>query len=156
MASTGYSCSTEGAVALAAATPKSILGVSGPASFGVDLRGYELSLDGISASVVAALVEICAATFGANAPGTNSTTVTPNQVHGRAVTAGFTAAKTWTTEPTTLTVIKAFLLTPNSGTLLYDWPLERSPDSAVSQGFVIRMTATATVNARATFTFGRC
>lgn len=156
MSSTGYACSTEGVVALAAATPKSVLGVIGPASFGVDLQGFELGFDGITAGVTPVTIEICSATFATNAPGTNSTSVTVTQTRGRAITAGFTAAKNWTTEPTVLQVLRTFPLTPNAGTAMYDFALERSPDNDVSKGFVIRCTATAVVNIRGDLLFGRC
>lgn len=156
MAKAGYSTSTEGAVALSAATAKSILGVSAPAQFGVDLKKLRVGFDGVTASAVPVLVELCVATFATNAPGTNSTSTTVDQVYGRSITAGFTAAKTWTTEPTVLTPIDEWLLTPNSGLVFYDFPLGDTPDSAVSNGFVLRCNAPATVNVRGTLWFERC
>lgn len=156
MAVTQYSVVTSSAVALAAATAKSVIGVAGTSGFGVDLRGIEVSFDGVTASAVPGVVELCYSTFGANAPGTNSTTETVRQENGRSITAGFTAARNWTTEPTTLTVIRRFTLTPTGGTLIYDFPLGTSPDSAVSEGFVIRCTYAAVVNVNATLLFGRC
>lgn len=158
MAKAGYSITTGGLVALSASTPKSILGVAGPASFGVDLTHYEVAFDGVSVTAAPVLVEVCYATFATNAPGTASTSVTVNQAYGRSITAGFAAAKTWTTEPTVLTVIREHSLTPFGGTEVYDFPLGTSPDSAVSQGFVIRCTAPTgvTVNVRATMAFERC
>ncbi|MBL7494470.1 hypothetical protein I6A60_01915 [Frankia sp. AgB1.9] len=156
MSKAGYSAVTGGAVALSAATAKSILGVKGHANFGIDLTHVEVGFDGVSASAVPVLVELCYCTFGANSPGTNSTSVTPPQLYGRAVTVGATAAKTWTTEPTTITVLEERLLTPNGGLVIYDWPLGRTPDSNVSEGFVVRCTAPATVNVRATMEWERC
>lgn len=155
MAKAGYKASTEGAVSLSAATAKTVLGVSAPSTFGVDLKKMRLGFDGVTASAVPVLVELCYATFGANAPGTNSTSVTVRQLYGRSITAGFTAAKTWTTEPTTLTVIDEWLLSPTGGLVVYDFG-DETPDSAVSEGFVLRLTAPATVNARATLWFERC
>jgi hypothetical protein len=156
MATTGYSAVTQADSALSAATAKSILGVTAPAQFGVSLRGFQVSLNGVTASAVPVLVELCAATFATNGPGTNSTSATVQQDSGRSITAGFTAAYSWSTEPTVLTVVENFLITPNAGSLLYDYPLEREPDNAVSTGFVLRLTAPATVSARATMKFGRC
>src|SRR5215207_1267013 len=112
MAKSGYITSTEGAVALSAATAKSILGVTAPASFGVDLLGFSVSFDGVTASAVPVLIELCYATFATNAPGTNSTSTTVDQTHGRSITAGFISAKNWTTEPTVLTPLREWLLTP--------------------------------------------
>lgn len=156
MASTGYSCTTSADIALAAATAKSVLGVTAPAQFGVDFRGFQLSFNGVTASAVSVLWELCQATFATNGPGTNSTSTTVQQTHGRTITAGFTAAQNWSVEPTVLTVIESDLVTPNAGGFFFDYPLERSPDNAVSTGFVLRLTAPATVSARSTFKFGRC
>jgi len=155
MAKTGYSATTEGAVLVAAATAESVIGVSAPAQFGVDLKKLRLAFDGVTASAVPALVELCYATFATNAPGTASTSVTVRQTYGRAITAGFTAAKNWTTEPTVLTAIDEWLLTPAGGLVIYDFPLGDTPDSDVSDGFVLRVTAPAAVNLRATLHFER-
>ncbi len=156
MAKAGYTTSTEAAVALVAATAKSILGVTGPAQFGVDLKKLRIGFDGVTASAVPVLVELCYATFATNPPGTSSTATTVDQVYGRAITAGFTAAKNWTAEPTVLTAIDEWTLTPNGGLVIYDFPLGDTPDSAVSQGFVIRCNAPAAVNVRGSLWFERC
>lgn len=159
MAKSGYSCTTEGAVALSAATAKSIIGVKSgatTANHGVDLIKFRVSFDGVTASATPVLIELCAATFATNAPGTNSTSTTVRQDYGRLAGTGFTTAKNWTTEPTVLTVLEEILLTPNAGTVLYDWPLGTSPDSALGEGFVIRCTAQANVNVRSTLWFERC
>ncbi len=156
MAKAGYTITTGGAVALTATTAKTVLGVKSHANFGLDLIKFRVAFDGVTASAVPALIEVCYCTFGANAPGTNSTSVTPSQAYGRALTVGATAAKTWTTEPTPITVLAEFLLTPNGGTLLYDWPLGTSPDCALGEGFALRLTAPANVNCRAAMWFERC
>jgi hypothetical protein len=155
---TGYSCNTEAAVALAAATAKTVLGVKGNAAFGVDLLGLSISFDGVTASAVGVLVEICYATWATNAPGTNSTSVTVDTSYGRAVASGVTAARAWTAEPTVLTPLKELLVSPNgtaNGPFVYDFPRDRTPDSAVAEGFAIRCTAPAIVNVRATLEFER-
>lgn len=155
MAKAGYSVATSAAVALSAATAKSVLGVSAPAQFGVDLKKFRVGFDGVTASAVPVLVELCYSTFATNAPGTNSTSRTVQQAYGRTITAGFTGASNWTTEPTVLTVLDEWLLTPAGGLVVYDFPLGDTPDSAVSQGFVLRCNAPATVNVRAAFWFER-
>ncbi|HEY9367012.1 hypothetical protein [Streptomyces sp.] len=156
MAKAGYSIVTGGAVALSAATAKSVLGVKSHANFGLDLKKFKVGFDGVTASAVPVLVELCYATFATNSPGTASTSVTPAQIYGRSVTVGATAAKTWTTEPTVLTVVQEWLLSPNGGLVFYDFPLGDTPDSAVSEGFVIRCTAPAIVSVRASMEFERC
>lgn len=151
-----YECSTEGAVALSAATAKSIIGVKAHANSGLLLSFLEVGFDGVTASAVPVLVELGYCTFGANSPGTNSTSTTPRQKNGRVLTAGFTSGKTWTTEPTTITVLRDWILTPNGGLVIYDIPLGKELDTALAEGFVIRCNAPATVNVRATLEVSRC
>jgi hypothetical protein len=151
-----YDAVTGGAVALSAATAKTILGWKAHANSGLLLVDWEVAFDGVTASAVPVLVEICYCTWGANSPGTNSTSVTPTQRGGRVLTVGATAGKTWTTEPTTLTVIRERLLTPNGGLVIYDYPLGKEPDTALAEGFAIRCTAPATVNVRASMGVSRC
>lgn len=150
MSAVGYSVTTEGAVALSAATAKTILGVKAHANSGLQLKGFDIAFDGVTASAVPVLVEVCYATFATNSPGTNSTSVTARQKYGRSLTAGFTGAKNWTTEPTALTVFKEFLLAPDKGLFAYQFPLGQEPDTALAEGLVIRVNAPAVVNVRAT------
>lgn len=160
MGKAGYSAVTEAAIALAAAaTAKSIIGVQAPSSSGIDLKHASIGFDGVSASEKPILVELCYATFATNAPGTNSTNLTERIKYGRQIAANAVAASGWTTEPTVLTVIEEKLITPNGGYWEWAWPLGDTPDSAVSEGFVIRCTIPtggAAVNARATLTWERC
>lgn len=151
-----YGCSTEGAVALAAATAKTVIGVKAHANSGLLLKAARVGFDGVTATNVPVLIEIVYATWGANSPGTNSTSTTPQQLMGRPLTAGFTSGKTWTTEPTTLTVKEDYILTPNGGLVIYDIPLGEEYDCALAEGFAIRLTAPAIVNARCWLKVSRC
>lgn len=151
-----YSCPGGAAVALSAATAKTVIGAKAHANSGLLWTKYRLAFDGVTASAVPVLVEEVYCTFATNAPGTNSTSITPVQILGRVLTAGFTAAYNWTAEPTVITVMNSYLLTPNSGTLFYDVPLATEVDTALGEGFGIRLTAPATVNARATLYVSRC
>jgi hypothetical protein len=156
MSAAGYSAETGAAVALAAATAKSVIGVLAGAAFGLQIKSFEIGFDGVTASGVPVLIELCQCTFATQPPGTLSTSVTPVQMYGRVQAAGFTAARDWsTTQPTVITVIKEFLLTPNAGALFYQYPLGQEPDSAFSQGFTIRCTAPAVVNVRSTISVER-
>lgn len=157
MAKAGYSSSTEADVALVATTAKTVLGVLAPAQFGCDLRGLEIAFDGVTTTDKPVLIEVCSSTFATNGPGTNSTSNTVQQIYGRAVTAGFTSAYSWSAEPTVLAVLKTIRLTPNGGTYDYDWPLGETLDNDVSKGFAIRCTApTSAVNVRASLRYERC
>lgn len=159
MAKAGYTIRTTAAVALSAATAKTVLCVLSPAQFGIDLKKFRIGFDGVTAGAVPVLWELCTSTAASNStPGTANTSETSNiqQVYGRSITTGFTGFSASTSEPTVLTVIESNYLTPVSGLLVYDFPLGDTPDIGVSAGFALRLTAPATVNARAQFWFERC
>lgn len=157
MSKAGYSVQTGAAVALSAATAKTVLFATAPAQFGMDLKKYRIAFDGVTASAVPVFVELNYLTAATNStPGAGNTTATVNQTYGRAITAGFVGGYNCTSEPTVQTNIDAYLLTPNGGVVIYDFPLGDTPDSAVSQGFCIRCTAPAAVNVRASMWFERC
>lgn len=157
MSKAGYSIQTGAAVALSAATAKTVLCVIAPAQFGVDLKTIEVGFDGVTASAVPVLCEIMTSTLATNStPNTNNTTATVNQIYGRAITAGFTGFYASTSEPTVLTAVDSFTLTPNGGLVIRDWALGQTFDTNVSAGIVLRCTAPAAVNVRASFVFERC
>lgn len=142
---------------LVAATAKTVLCVICPAQFGIDLKKIRASTDGVTASALPILCEIMLSTLATNStPGTNNTAGTVGQAYGQPITAGFTSFYSSTTEPTALTIIDDFWLDPNKSTVLYDFPLGDTPDTAVSRGIVLRCTAPAAVNVRARFWFERC
>jgi hypothetical protein len=151
-----YSGVTGGAIALSAATAKSVLGAKAHANSGLLLKKVKIGFDGVTANAVPVLVEVCYCTFGANSPGTNSTSVTAAQKNGRVLTPGFTMGKTWTTEPTTITVLDEALIAAFMGLAWYDLPLGDEYDCALGEGFVIRCTAPASVNVRASMDVSRC
>lgn len=151
----GYSVQATTSVPLVAATAKSVIGVNATANFGAVLKKYRVSFDGVTASAIPVFVEICNCTFATNVPGTNSTAETVWQNYGKAITAGFTVARNWTVEPTVVSPLDTFTLTPNGGTVIYDFPLGDCPDVGVSNGFVIRCTAPAAVNFRGALWFER-
>lgn len=137
----GYSVQATTAVPLAAAgTAKSVLGVNATANFGCVLKKYRVAFDGVLATSLPIYVEICNCTFATNPPGTLSTAETLWQNYGKGITGGFTVARNWTTEPTVVSPLDTFTLTPNGGTVIYDYPLGDCPDVGVSNGFVIRCT----------------
>jgi hypothetical protein len=144
----GYSATTGGAVALGAGTAKSILGMRAGAAFGIELVKMGVYFDGVTATAVPVLVELCAATFATNAPGTGSTAVTAINSYGRPIASGMTAAKTWTSEPTVLSVLQERLIDPNKGNWEWEYVPQARPDVDVNQGFVIRCNAPAAVNVR--------
>jgi hypothetical protein len=153
MAKTGFSVETEGVVALAAATAKTILSVTAPATHGIDLIAWSISLDGTTSSASPVLVEICQ--FTAATAGT-STAATVDTRYGRVITWGGSAAKNYTVEPTVITPWATIWLDPYKCHYSRDYALGQTPDCPASQGFLIRCTAPAAVNARAIMRFERC
>jgi hypothetical protein len=141
------------AVALAAATPKSVLAVIGTANFGVNLKKIDIGFDGVTASAIPGLVELCRSTQAG--AGTSTTAGTPTQVGGTTITPGFTAQYAYTVEPTVLTVVRSWLITPTSSEFTYDFPLGDEPDTPVSGAFILRCTFPAIVNCRAGMTYER-
>ena len=152
MAKAGYSVATGASVSLASGVAKTALDVLAPASFGLDLQKVRFSFDGVTASAVPVLVEL----ITISALGTN-TSATPVQIYGRTIAHGCTAGYNVTAgTETAVAVVESYLITPNGGSVLYDWPLGTSPDTAVSNGFGLRFTAPASVGVRATMIFERC
>lgn len=151
-----YTLQTGGNVALSAATAKTVLCVISPSSFGIDLLKVRIGFDGVTSTAVPVLCELMTSTLASNStPGTGNTSATVGQINGRSITAGFTGFYASTSEPTVLTAFDSFPLTPTGGLLFYDYPLSDSPDVGVSSGIVLRCTAPASVNVRASFTFAR-
>lgn len=156
MARAQYTLQTGGAVALSAATAKTVLCVMSPSSFGIDLLKWKVGFDGTTSTAVPVLCELMTSTLASNStPGTGNTTGTVTQVSGRSITAGFTGFYGSTSEPTVLTAFESWILTPTGGLVFYDYPLGDSPDVGVSAGIVLRCTAPAAVNVRASFQFAR-
>jgi hypothetical protein len=158
MASVGYKVSTSAAVALTGGAAKTCLMVITPAQFGGVLRKARIGFDGVTASAVPALVEVVQSTNATNStPGTNNTNENANivQYKGRSITAGFTAFSASTSEPTVLTVMDSWLLTPAGGLVVYDFPLGDEIECNVSAGLGVRINAPANVNTRVSLSFER-
>jgi hypothetical protein len=149
VAKCGYSSTTAAAVALAAATAKTVLAHRAAATFGLEWIKGGIYFDGVTASAIPVLVEFCLCTFASGVPGTNSTSVTPVQTYGKTIAHGQTAARDWSTAPTVLSVSQERLITPNAGVWEWENMVGRAPDSGLSEGFAIRCTAPAIVNCRA-------
>jgi hypothetical protein len=148
-----YSIATPADVALAAATAKTVLGVRAPASFGLSLDKWSLSFNGVTASAIPVLVELCS--WSSATTGT-STAATAAQTAGRAIVHGTTGGYNFTVEPTVLAVLKTYLLTPNGGLIIEEFAPDAGYDNDVSAGFAIRCTAAAIVSLRAVLEFSRC
>ena len=79
MGKAGYWVGTSGAVALSAATAKTALMVICPAQFGIDLKKFRVSFDGVTASAVPTLCELVTSTNATNSthqPRSGTATIT--------------------------------------------------------------------------------
>lgn len=143
------------AQALAAATAETLLYVLAGTANQPSLAELCVGFDGVTASAVPALVELCYGTAATNStPGTGSTSFTPLQGRGwPAQTSQSTAANNVSSEPTVLVSHRQWLVTPNGGLLIVQFPLGREPTGNVTASttgkmLAVRATAPAIVNAR--------
>lgn len=155
-----YVADSEGVVAVAANTTKTVFGVKADTGHAIDLLGLAFSIDQATptAGDKMVLVEFCYLTWATNAPGTNSTAVTVDQESGPRITETFSAGKTWTTEPTVVNPLRPFDCDPYKFTYDRDYPLGEGPDSAAVEGFAIRVTnptGNQSVNVRAVMRWAR-
>jgi hypothetical protein len=141
---------TAGAVALAAATAKTVIGITVGTANQPSIVEAAISFDGVTASAVPVLCEWVSGT--AATAGTGSTAQTPKQIRGwPAQTSASTAAYGYGTEPTVLEVFKKRLITPNGGLIILQSPLGREPTGIITAAtqfkfLGLRLTAPAIVN----------
>jgi hypothetical protein len=148
--SAGYVAETNGDVALSAATAKTILNVINAANSLIRLTELGVSFDGTSSSAEPVTVELCSSTQATAGTSTSHTIV---QCRGPTRTVQATAARNYTAEPTVLTVIRRWLVHPQTG-IVVQFPLGREPEQVTTaDGLCIRCTAPAAVNAQAYLEF---
>jgi hypothetical protein len=148
------------AVGLTAATAKTIAYLLSGSNNQPAMTEACISFDGVTASAIPALVELCLGTAATNStPGTGSTTFTPLQLRGwPAQTSAHTAANACSSEPTVLTSLKQFLITPYGGVLFVQAAMGREPTGLVTASTMGKMmawrcNAPATVNVRGYYEF---
>lgn len=149
MSVAGYTVSSgTAATALSAATAKTIVNIIPATGRTATIVEVGVSFDGVTASAVPVLVELCSSSQATAGTSTAGTLV---QLRGRATTVGVTAGINYSAEPTALTVLKQWLVTPYGGNLVVQFPLGREPeaDATTNKGIALRLTAPAAVNARA-------
>lgn len=125
-------------VALVAATAKTAVMVIAPATRRVKLKGISLGFRGVTSTDVPVKVEIVRSTQATAGVNTAQTPVAVDSADPAALAAG---AKNYTTEPTVLTAIEGFSVTPTGGTVILQIPLGDEPNAPVSNGLGVRLTA---------------
>lgn len=139
--------------ALSAATPKTVLAVTSAATYGINWLRYEISFDGATSTAVPAKIELCTHTGAGAGTSTGATVV---QVGGVTIaTTGVAGGTNFTVEPTVLSAFDVFTLPVYGGTGIVPFTPGQEPNSVVSQGFAIRVTAPAAVNCTASMWFER-
>lgn len=137
---------------LTAATAKSILSVILGSTRRAKIKRITLGGSSVTATDAAVLVEFCST----NQAGAGTATgVTPGKLDAGETAAIATAGRTYTAEPTTITVLDNLRLSPIGNTFLWELPPGREIFLAVSTTFAIRCTspATQTTNFEASILF---
>lgn len=138
-----YTVESNGDIALTAATAKTVLQAINSASGVIKSVEIGASFDGTSSTAEPVTVELTSCT---QATAGTSTAHTMAQVSGATRTVQATAARNYTAEPTVVTVLKRWLVHPQTGIVL-QFPLGREPQQNTgSDALGIRCTAPANVN----------
>lgn len=141
----GYVIETTADVALSAATAKTILSAINAANGILRLTEASISFDGVSSTAEPVVVELCFSTEAGAGTATSHTIV---QCRGATRTPQFTAKRNFTAEPTTLTVVRQWLIHPQTG-ITYPLPLGREIEQiTTADAICLRATAAAAVNSR--------
>lgn len=123
-------------------TAKTVINLLASAGSQATLIEFGISFDGVTATAVPILVELCLSTQATTG---TSTAFTPVQLSQFPVGAGgVTAAINYTAEPTVLTPVKQWYVPPTSGFVM-QFPLGREPatqlsGSATAKSMAFRIT----------------
>lgn len=140
----GYTVETTANVSLSAATAKTVLSVVCASNAPIRICEFGISFNGTSPTAEPVTVELCSST---QAGAGTSTSQSPVQIRGPTRTVQASGARNFSAEPTTLTVLKRWLVHPQSGIVIQS-PLGREPEQVVTADAIcIRCTAPAAVSA---------
>lgn len=147
--STAVAYAINSAIFAAGAVVHTDLVAIAPAGHGFSLCEAAVSFDGVTASAVPVYMELCTSTQ--TTAGTGGTAPGIAQVRGPATGGSApTASGSHTAEPTTLTRIRHWYVSPNGGTFIYPLPLGREVECDSSAGtrkaLALRSTPPAAVN----------
>lgn len=135
----GAAQNTSAAVALSAATAKTVVGVMGTAATTLALFRWRVSFNSVTATDAPALVEVGIIT----AAGTVGTAFTPSQISGQPLASVAAGGYNHSAEPTYNRLVESLYVPVNNGVYEYTFSLGTEPTCAVSQGFAIRVTSPA-------------
>lgn len=144
---------SSGAVSVAASTAKTTALIIAAANAPVRLTALDVSFNGVAGAGEPILVELVKSTLGG--AGTPGSSPTPLLLRGPARNAQSTAGIAYSAEPTTLSVVKAWLVHPQSG-MSMQFPLGREVEALGGTGLGVRITPPAgatTVSSRTNLEF---
>jgi hypothetical protein len=149
-----YGVTFGGGTALATnSTTRTIVGIKCPANQANRIWGFDVGFDGTTSTNGPAYCELDTNTWATNAPGTNSTSVTPNpNDSARPETIQSTAAKAWTTEPTVLSPVELFFIPNYMGSGIVFTPLTKPFGAKGGNGCSMRVTQQSGITANVTGT----
>jgi hypothetical protein len=150
----GYACTSGAAFAVTAGAKTLLNIIAGATAAPPVLVEFGVSTDGVTASAVPMLLELCSSTQAA--AGTPGTVGTPTQIRGWAgigVASGVTISGQYSAEPTVLTPVKQWFVPAFMGLFTIQFPLGREPlgfdtASTAGKGLALRVSAPAAVNVR--------
>ena len=145
----GTSATNSTAVALVAATAKTVISVLGSAADTISLKRVRVSFASVTATDVPALVEVGIIT----AAGTVGTAFTPVQIIGSTLASSCSAGYNHSGEPTYNRIFESLYIPVNNGLADWFYPLGEEPQCDISQGFGLRITAPQAQNCYASLVY---
>lgn len=148
----GYACSSGAAFAVTSGAKTLINLIAGASAAPPTLVEFGVSFDGVTASAVPALVELCMSTQAG--AGTTGSVGAITQIRGYAgASSGVTVVGQYSAEPTVLVAVKQWFVPAFMGLFTIQFPLGREPmgfDTAATsgKGIALRVSAPASVNCR--------
>lgn len=134
--------------ALTASTAKTVIGILAPTNQCVKIFGLYVGFDSVNVAGGPALLELCTCTFATNSPAgpTNCSAATKNTTNGRPETIQTSAGKTWSAEPTVITVTRAFFVPTFMGAAVMYFPLAKEMFVPGAAGACLRITSPVACN----------
>lgn len=149
------SFSNSGKTMAATSTLTTMLGTKCPANQAVTVEEIDCGLDGTNSAQAPGIVDLTHCTYATNAPGTSSTSTTPQASDsGRPETIQSTTGKLWTAEPTVKggAPWKSFLVPTYMGSAIAPLPMLRPMILKGGGGLSVAVTLPASVTANFTGT----
>jgi hypothetical protein len=133
---------TEGEIALSAATAKTVLQLVAPTNQRLRLTGFGISFDGTSSSAEPVNVELCVQ----SSAGTSSSATPVKDGDPGSETLQGTAIKNATVEPTTGNILRRYVFHPQGGGIERIFGFDEQINVPGGTRLGLRCTAPATVN----------